>query len=349
MRNDVKLGFAIGGVLLAVLIVYVLVVPNGSNANKQAKVDSTAQKNDAGKVTLESVPATQAAVPPAPPAAYTPGVSPLEPAKPPVEVASNDAADKPVDPAPPAKAKDIDWNKLLNGQALMTETPVSGGAAHAQPEASQPKVSPPPLEPDQPKYAATIPPSASSADSIPGPAALDQTPMDQPDKAALEPVSNPPSHSSLAAPSTQPAGAVAGRTHIVQPNETFSSISAAAYGSPNYWPAIVKANPKLDPNRMRVGTTVILPDLKDIKTGPAQTASAKIAGSSPVAAINPQKQYRVVPGDSMYKISVKLYGNSSMSTKIYDANKPMIGDDPARLKVGQVLQLPEPPTIAAVH
>ena len=132
---------------------------------------------------------------------------------------------------------------------------------------------------------------------------------------------------------------------LVGPIWVLKEIKDALFGTgKSSTPTLVKANPNLDPNRMRVGTTVILPDLKDIKTGPAQTASARIAGSSPAAAINPQKQYRVVAGDSMYKISVKLYGNSSMSGKIYDANKQMIGDDPAKLKVGQVLQLPEPPT-----
>jgi hypothetical protein len=60
MRNDVKLGFAIGGVLLAVLIVYVLVVPGGGNQPKKiskgtdtstvAKTDAT--KSGPGKVTL---------------------------------------------------------------------------------------------------------------------------------------------------------------------------------------------------------------------------------------------------------------------------------------------------------
>jgi len=61
MRNDVKLGFAIGGVLLAVLIVYVLVVPGGSNNAKQSRLDSTAKKSEGGKVTLVPLPATQAA------------------------------------------------------------------------------------------------------------------------------------------------------------------------------------------------------------------------------------------------------------------------------------------------
>ena len=56
MRNDVKLGFAIGGVLLAVLIVYVLVVPGGSKTARQTRVTPPAQGD--GRVTLEPVPAT---------------------------------------------------------------------------------------------------------------------------------------------------------------------------------------------------------------------------------------------------------------------------------------------------
>src|SRR4051812_20865196 len=87
MRNDVKLGFAIGGVLLAVLIVYVLVVPGGSSGTKVAKTDST-NKHDNSKVSLE--PATQPAAPPVAPAGvFTPtaaaGTTPQ-----PTEVASND-------------------------------------------------------------------------------------------------------------------------------------------------------------------------------------------------------------------------------------------------------------------
>ncbi len=319
MRNDVKLGFAIGGVLLAVLIVYVLVVPGGSNTGKQTTIDLNSKKPDGGKVTLEPVPAPQATVPPAAPAGvFTPGAPAAEPAPRSSEVASNEIVDKVVDPAPPAKSKDIDWNKLLNGQALMTETPVSAGTAHAMPKSSissDVKVTPP-LEPET-KTAAPISSARTNVDLT-----SDQTPMDQPDKAVAQAMSNTsgqsstpaptPAHGSLAAPSTRPAGAgaVAGRTHLVQSGETLSSISAAAYGSANYWPAIVKANPNLDPNRMRAGTTVILPDLKDVKPGEPQTASGKVAGTSSAAAINPEKQYRVVAGDSMYKISVKLYGNS---------------------------------------
>ena len=47
MRNDVKLGFAIGGVLLAVLIVYVLVVPGGSSSTNPPKKVSQANGGNA--------------------------------------------------------------------------------------------------------------------------------------------------------------------------------------------------------------------------------------------------------------------------------------------------------------
>src|SRR3954470_23169063 len=46
MRKDVKLGFAIGGVLLAVLIVYVLVISGGDNKpNDVSLVTSDSQTN----------------------------------------------------------------------------------------------------------------------------------------------------------------------------------------------------------------------------------------------------------------------------------------------------------------
>jgi len=126
MRNDVKLGFAIGGVLLAVLIVYVLVVPGGSSS-KQTRLDSTRKTtpSDKGKVSLEPIPATQAAAPPAAPAAEftppssTPGGNSIASGKQSSELAMDDSAEKAekvVDPTPPARNKEIDWNKLLNGQ-----------------------------------------------------------------------------------------------------------------------------------------------------------------------------------------------------------------------------------------
>ena len=86
MRKDVKLGFAIGGVLLAVLIVYVLVVPGGGDQRVAQATGGGAGQAGNGNVSLEPVapptnsnaPTTQprgdvAQTPPAaPPTTFTP-------------------------------------------------------------------------------------------------------------------------------------------------------------------------------------------------------------------------------------------------------------------------------------
>src|SRR5437870_1612393 len=82
MRNDVKLGFAVGGVLLAVLIAYVLVVPGGNTPRQVSR--NTPNKPD-GKVTIE---------PEAPPAAPSQAFTPPAADKPATSGGGAVAADK---------------------------------------------------------------------------------------------------------------------------------------------------------------------------------------------------------------------------------------------------------------
>src|SRR5688500_5357966 len=131
MRKDVKLGFAIGGVLLAVLIVYVLVVPGGRDKRLSSATgeDGTQQADGGAGVSLEPVvppPATQpsgtgvAQVPPAaPPSTFTPppgGTDPLEQPK-------GDDASAAVAKSGDAKSRDLDWSKLLNDSQMLMVTP----------------------------------------------------------------------------------------------------------------------------------------------------------------------------------------------------------------------------------
>jgi nucleoid-associated protein YgaU len=163
--------------------------------------------------------------------------------------------------------------------------------------------------------------------------------------------------SSAVAESTAPGKQ---RTHVVQKNETLSTISLAAYGSPNYYPHILRANPGLDPKKMKVGQSIILPDVGTVKPG-AQSSAGTSTGAAaqraasqqqPAAAqqhVDAAKEYKVVANDSLYRISVKLYGKSDLANKIYELNKDQIGADPAKLKLGTVLKLPSPPTVAQNH
>ena len=50
--------------------------------------------------------------------------------------------------------------------------------------------------------------------------------------------------------------------------------------------------------------------------------------------------YTVVKGDCLYKIAKKFYGDGSQYTKIYDANRGVIGGNPNLIYPGQVLTIP---------
>jgi nucleoid-associated protein YgaU len=70
------------------------------------------------------------------------------------------------------------------------------------------------------------------------------------------------------------------------------------------------------------------------------------AGSSSVAApAEPAKaapkKYTVAPGDSLWKIAKRSYGDGNQWKKIYEANRQVIGSNPDLIKPGQVLVIPD--------
>ena len=107
---------------------------------------------------------------------------------------------------------------------------------------------------------------------------------------------------------------------------------------------------------MRPGTEIILPQIDEAKpaeapaaptTRPGQAATSvlpPITTSAPAAAIDAAKQYQVKNGDSLYKISEKLYGDAKHVDEIYQANKDSIGPNPEKLKLGMILKLTTAPT-----
>ncbi len=52
------------------------------------------------------------------------------------------------------------------------------------------------------------------------------------------------------------------RSYTIQPSDTFSSIARQKLGSETLWPEIQKANPDLDPRKLRPGITIKLPPAK---------------------------------------------------------------------------------------
>jgi nucleoid-associated protein YgaU len=349
MRKDVHIGLAIGGVLLAVLVVWGIVV-SGTKKNKSAVTldttsapDSTAPPAASGDHTLDLTPAPTTGGP-VTPATATPAASDAT------------ASDTPA-PAVPDK-KEANWAAILTGDgklpeplttatpplAASTVTPKPGDSGHTQLVSA--------IDTSASGSTAAAPADSSANDATPtaGSAAAATSAA-----AAAAPTPTASSADSSAASVTTPPV----HSHTVQRGETFSSISKAVYGDARYYNQIAQANPKINPNRLRPGTVITIPDISQVKSGGQKSSSsdkpdgASSADSAPAPAAKPaapldsQTQYRVVANDSLYRISVRLYGSGEEIDHLYELNKAVIGPDRAKLKVGMVLKLPGPPTATA--
>jgi len=54
----------------------------------------------------------------------------------------------------------------------------------------------------------------------------------------------------------------------------------------------------------------------------------------------PPRKYEVVSGDTLSKIAKSFYGDAGLYKKIFEANRDQL-DDPDKIKVGQILKIPQ--------
>ncbi len=73
------------------------------------------------------------------------------------------------------------------------------------------------------------------------------------------------------------------RTHTVGKGETLSSISEKYFGKDKYWIAIAKMNPAINPNRLRLGQTIQMPDPDLIAAAEANGGRLNLEAIKPVA------------------------------------------------------------------
>jgi 5'-nucleotidase len=78
-----------------------------------------------------------------------------------------------------------------------------------------------------------------------------------------------------------------------------------------------------------------------MKALPLDATNAMANAAAPAADAGPSKTYKVVKGDSLWKIAHKMYPGDTKNgvDKIQEANKDAIGGKP--LKIGQVLIIPQ--------
>lgn len=160
---------------------------------------------------------------------------------------------------------------------------------------------------------------------------------------------------STVAESTTSSGTASGggaRRYTVKAGETYWTIAQAEYGNGAMYTLLVKANPDMPPNRLRPGAVITIPGKGDSPGSAAAPAPAmsSTGGAAPSAEIDPNTQYRVQAGDSLYSICRKLYGKVEREKldRLYELNKEAIGPNRAVLRQNMILKLPEAPTAGRV-
>jgi nucleoid-associated protein YgaU len=122
-----------------------------------------------------------------------------------------------------------------------------------------------------------------------------------------------------------------GRVHVVASGETLSDISKKYYGTTTKWKEIVKANPGVDPEGMKVGQKLKIPEISGTSLAPTNAEMTTNVGDT-------SGTYTVQAGDTtLAKIAEKELGSSKEWPKIVEANP---GLDPRKLRIGQKLIIP---------
>lgn len=117
-----------------------------------------------------------------------------------------------------------------------------------------------------------------------------------------------------------------------------ASVAKAYFGDVRFADQLLKANPHLvDPTALAPGTVLNIPQTTPLAAAPPP--GEKVKGPPPTP-IKGGQSYVVKAGDSLFGIAKDRLASGPRWSEIYALNKALIGNDPAKLKTGQVLTLP---------
>lgn len=114
--------------------------------------------------------------------------------------------------------------------------------------------------------------------------------------------------------------------------QTYSPNETGGYGDIDYSVTFIRAKTIAISKSSKTATP-----LKNTPPSESRTDAPKQKeNATPPAA----KTYTVVKGDCLWKIAQKFYGSGAQYTKIYEANKGVIGSNPNLIYAGQVFTIP---------
>jgi LysM repeat protein len=115
---------------------------------------------------------------------------------------------------------------------------------------------------------------------------------------------------------------------IVQSNDSLWKIATRVYGDGYKWTEIAKANNLKNPNVISKGQKLVLPKIEKV------VADTTINKNETV--ITEKTEYKVIRGDTLWKIATQVYGDGYKWTKIWQDNKAKL-NNPDKLEIGMTL------------
>jgi len=171
-------------------------------------------------------------------------------------------------------------------------------------------------------------PTLPAADPLqePAPAVTGAELAAAPEAGAVQPLTEP------AAPPAAPI--VSDKlTYQVKKGDTLGHIAQRELGSVKYTADILRLNPDLNPNNLKLGQEIKLPARSEL----APVASA--APSAPAAA--GETTHVVAAGDTLWGLSERYLGNGTRSGEIVAANPDKLKSRDAMLTIGMKLRIPK--------
>ena len=130
--------------------------------------------------------------------------------------------------------------------------------------------------------------------------------------------------------------------YTVRPDDTMWTIAEQWFGDANRWMAIARANPAINPDRLRVGQRLRLPPVRGGVPAALPPPKRTDPTTARRAAEGRGTLHTVRSGDTLTGIAERYYRQADNWRLIYEHNRATIGRNPDRLQVGTRLQIPEP-------
>jgi nucleoid-associated protein YgaU len=121
-------------------------------------------------------------------------------------------------------------------------------------------------------------------------------------------------------------------TYKVEKGDTLWSIAEKLFKSGYNFIDIAEANSLTNPNAIEVGQDLVIPQ--------AAVKKITVEDNTAMTGTIESDTYITVAGDYLWNIALKAYGDGFAWTKIYEANKEVIGPNPGMLYKGVTLSLP---------